>query len=258
MMARLALAIIAVFLKVRFLKNFFEVFCLYKDIIRDVCRKVTNRKNKRKYPRIIDYVDAIIENENANFFKENGDEVIRKKREKIRRSVSHALEVLEKENVLGKIDGHYVPIKTYDEYVGRKFLLENLLPEKNKLVRVSKRVYMLPFKNECVSKKTCNSVNNNSSVFKNASPEIKELKKQLNVLIKDYNVRKRVDKLKTHLNLFLGNESYITIFTIDNSFIMVIDSDNDENLKQITNRLNELISDILKNQNKPYKLTKKK
>jgi len=117
---------------------------MYKNIIKRIHTKVQNKKNKKLFPRVIDYVDAVIADENKNFFDENDEIVVNTKRESIRRSVAKALQVLEEQEVLGKIGMRYVSRLRYLEYHAWKELLKKHCLRNSSVIKVLDNVFVLP------------------------------------------------------------------------------------------------------------------
>ena len=142
---------------------------MYKDILRKIYKEVKNAKNNKKPPRIIDYANAVFEHITKNpqplKTKQNqkqskNDNAKDKNVESIRRSVTAALNALEKEQLLGKADRFYVPKEIADKYNARLFLIDNLWAEHKKAIMYDEKVFVITLAEQSLLP---NEKNNDSS-----------------------------------------------------------------------------------------------
>lgn len=223
----------------------------YKDIILNIYRDVKNEKDENSFPRILDYVNAVIKYKDKDFFKKNAknQNIIDKKVEKIRRSVSRALGILVEDGILGKIGKYYVPIEQINAKNARAFLLENLLPKKNHLVQISKKVYVLPLRKRYLVQKKENKISTKTTGVwgdvERLKQENRNLKKKIRELEYYYQNKEDIQELVDKLTLFINDELSTSIFSIDYNIVIVIEKEEDKGREEIKGKLNVLIKDIL-------------
>ena len=201
---------------------------MYKDIIRKIYKNVKNEKNEEKNPCINDYVRAIIKHEDEQFFKNNNEAAIKNKIEKMRRTVAHALDVLEAEQVLGKIGKSYVPIEKALKHQGYLYLLENLHPEKDHVIKIYDKLYMIPIERKKVKKQNLElcpqAVDEAEDEIAKLQLEVEFLKERLETLTQK---RNETGKIIDSIKKFIGYENCGSVFTSNYNIIIILDSVND-------------------------------
>lgn len=242
---------------------------MYKNIIREIYAEVKNGKKsgKNSHPRIIDYVNAIIKYEDKNFLRKSTPEEVHKCQESIRRSVQHALEKLKEEGILGKIGKHYVPIKEAHEYNSRIFLLKNLHASQNYVLKISKKLCVLPLDKEAYTqqKQQVNCGTLDDTVLKDIEPVIQNLLKEIDTLKKEVhrleekeNRRKEKAKLYNeiieNLKMFIGYQYCYNIFRTENTIVIMfnLSEDDIEHKKdeELRKKIDKLLTDIEKSKPK--------
>ena len=156
-------------------------------------------------------------------------------------------------DILGKIGNSFVPVDKARKHQGHLYLLERLKPTRKKVIKVSKKLYVIPLEPKKVAKtKPSESTLVNNESFDPCS-EIGKL--QLEII----QLRKQVESLTTkndkyedffeNIKMFIGYEYCGTVFNIKNNLIIILDTDNTEEQNRIYDELNKLIKEI--NKSKP-------
>ena len=238
---------------------------MYKDTLREIYKNVINEKNTEQYPRILDYVNAVIKFEDPAFFEKNNEDVVHKKVEKIRRSVTHALDVLVKEKLLCKKNKYYVSLYRLEQEKCKEELLKTLRPRTDSVIHVSKRVFILPLErivetnqSEGKQQSVRPTVHNSNYEVEQLRKEIAELKKEMDKLVRDSNHKLTLDTLRKNIEGFIGYECFTSVLIIDDNIVINVDSKDKTIPEIICNKISNLITEIRKNQKSPRKNHSKK
>ncbi len=238
---------------------------MYKDTLRKIYKNVINEKNIEQYPRILDYVNAVIKFDDPTFFEKNKGDVVLKKVEKIRRSVTHALDVLVEDEIFCKKGKYYVSSYRLKQEECKEELLNTLRPRTDSVIHVSKRVFILPLErivetnqSEGKQQSVRPTAHNSNYEVEQLKREIAELKKEITKLIRDSNHKLTLDTLRKNIEVFIGYECFTSVLIIDDNIVINVDSEDKTIPEIICNKISNLITEIRKNQKSPRKKHSKK
>ena len=261
---------------------------MYKDQLLEIYQEVNSRFDESHFPTTIDYVDAILKKTDESFLTKTKAEV-HSARESIRRSVSNALGKLNKRGILKKVGNKYVTPEKKLAYISRQTLIESKCLDKAKIVKVSKRVFLLVlntntafenYKNSntleehystpesaiissnnidepsCTTNVMLTTVDNGQELvqLEALQSEIALLQKQIEVLLKEHNFKKVFVAITETIQNYLGYLPYVNVLPFEKNIVIVADTDVKEDIDFVIQKLEEVIPKKKKKEKKPIKI----